>query len=317
MFTRIWDGFQNVVANLGTARDKASASTYAVSLLDYHQLLTAYRSSWLPQAIVDIPALDSVRKWRAWQAEADQITLLEAEEKRLNLRERVQEGMTAARLFGGAALYIGTGDTNPAEPLRAERIGGGRLRSLTVMTPLQLAPEAMSRDIEGGFYGRPEFYNLAGERGQVRIHASRLVIFCGAPVPDAAMTTTGWADSVLLAAMDAVKQADGTSANIASLIFEAKVDVFRFKGLADKLAENDPRTDDMLARRLGQVVYLGFQAAYARRLNHGFVGEDELGRSYNQAGYHFVEGVAQQWQRIVAEEAARLQGQVAGAFARP
>lgn len=68
---------------------------------------------------------------------------------------------------------------------------------------------------------------------------------------------------------------------------------------------------------LGQVVYLGFQANYARRLNHGFVGEDALGRSYNQPGYHFVEGVAQQWQRIVVEEAARLQGQVAGAFARP
>lgn len=98
MLARIWDGFQNVVANLGTARDKASASTYGVTLLDYHELLTAYRSSWLPQAIVDIPALDSVRKWRAWQAEAQQITALEAEEKRLNLRERVQEANVAALL---------------------------------------------------------------------------------------------------------------------------------------------------------------------------------------------------------------------------
>ncbi|WP_435170824.1 hypothetical protein [Falsirhodobacter sp. 1013] len=68
---------------------------------------------------------------------------------------------------------------------------------------------------------------------------------------------------------------------------------------------------------LGQTVYLGFQAAYARRLNNGFVGEDSKGRSYNQEGYHFIEGVAQQWQRIVSEEAVKLQGQVAGAFARP
>lgn len=257
MLARIWDGFQNVVANLGTSRDKAAAGRYTASMLDYQQALTAYRSSWLPQAIVDIPALDAVRKWRAWQAEADKITALEAEEKRLNLRERVQEGMTAARLFGGAALYIGTGDAVPAEKLEPARIGKEGIRSLTVLTPMQLTPEAISRDIESGYYGRPEFYNLSGENGQVRIHASRLVIFCGVPVPDVALATNnGWGDSVLLATMDAVRHADGTSANIASLIYEAKVDVFKLKGLATQLAENDPRTDEMISRRLTNMATL-------------------------------------------------------------
>ncbi|MDB6454708.1 DUF1073 domain-containing protein [Falsirhodobacter sp. 20TX0035] len=257
MLARIWDGFQNVVANLGTSRDKAAAGSYTASMLDYQQALTAYRSSWLPQAIVDIPALDTVRKWRAWQAEAGKITALEAEEKRLNLRERVQEGMVAARLFGGAALYIGTGDAVPAEKLEPARIGKEGIRSLTVLTPMQLSPEAISRDIESGYYGRPEFYNLSGENGQVRIHASRLVIFCGVPVPDVALATNnGWGDSVLLAAMDAVRHADGTSANIASLIYEAKVDVFKLKGLATQLAENDPATDLMISRRLTNMATL-------------------------------------------------------------
>lgn len=68
---------------------------------------------------------------------------------------------------------------------------------------------------------------------------------------------------------------------------------------------------------VGETLYLGFQANYARRLNFGFVAEDKLGRTYNQAGFHFVEGVAARWQQIVNEEAIRLQGQVAGAFARP
>lgn len=61
---------------------------------------------------------------------------------------------------------------------------------------------------------------------------------------------------------------------------------------------------------IGQTVYLGFQANYARRLNYGFVGEDSLGRTYNQAGRHFVEAVAQRWPQIVKEEAARIQSQV-------
>ncbi len=52
---------------------------------------------------------------------------------------------------------------------------------------------------------------------------------------------------------------------------------------------------------LGGTIYLGFQAAYAARMNYGFVGEDSLGRSYNQAGFGFVDAVAQRWPQIVAE----------------
>src|SRR5690625_5099120 len=35
---------------------------------------------------------------------------------------------------------------------------------------------------------------------------------------------------------------------------------------------------------LGDSITLGFQANYAHRLNYGFVGEDSLGRTYNQQG---------------------------------
>lgn len=263
MLSRIWDGFSNVVANLGTGRDKAAASAYALTIIDRTQLLVQYRSSWLHQAIVDIPALDCVRKWRAWQATPDQISAIEAEEKRLDLRERVQEAMTAARLFGGAALYIGTGDADPAKPLTADRMGNGGIRSLTVLTPSQLTPDSISRDINGGFYGKPEFYTLSTERaGMVRIHASRLVVFCGVAQPDIALASDGWGDSVLMAADDAIKQADSTSANVASLVFEAKVDVFRLKGFANALAENTDATDQAISRRLsGMATIKGINGA--------------------------------------------------------
>lgn len=57
---------------------------------------------------------------------------------------------------------------------------------------------------------------------------------------------------------------------------------------------------------LGSVVFLGFQAAYGPRMNYGFVGEDSLGRVYNQAGYGFVDAVAQRWPQIVAEAEAKV-----------
>jgi hypothetical protein len=57
---------------------------------------------------------------------------------------------------------------------------------------------------------------------------------------------------------------------------------------------------------LGGTIYLGFQAAYAARMNYGFVGEDSLGRSYNQAGFGFIDAVSQRWVQIVAAAEATV-----------
>ena len=55
---------------------------------------------------------------------------------------------------------------------------------------------------------------------------------------------------------------------------------------------------------LGDVVYLGYQAAYARRRNYGFVGADSLGRVYNETGDHFVERAINMWPQIVDQAVA-------------
>ncbi|MBX5190126.1 hypothetical protein HJB86_14545 [Rhizobium sp. NZLR3b] len=59
---------------------------------------------------------------------------------------------------------------------------------------------------------------------------------------------------------------------------------------------------------LGGSIYLGFQAAYAARMNYGFVGTDALGRTYNQVGYGFVDAVAQRWPQIVTQAEATVRG---------
>lgn len=55
-----------------------------------------------------------------------------------------------------------------------------------------------------------------------------------------------------------------------------------------------------------QAVWIGYQAAYARRMNYGFVGADSLGRNYNQAGNHFVEGAIAKWPQIVSQAVAQI-----------
>lgn len=58
----------------------------------------------------------------------------------------------------------------------------------------------------------------------------------------------------------------------------------------------------------GDTIYIGWQAAYSRRQNYGFVGADSLGRVYNQAGYGFAEATAAKWPEIVTRQAAKMGG---------
>lgn len=51
----------------------------------------------------------------------------------------------------------------------------------------------------------------------------------------------------------------------------------------------------------GEPVYIGVRAVYGPRMNYGFVGEDNLGRNYNQAGNYFVERGGQMWPSLVKE----------------
>ncbi|NTJ07652.1 DUF1073 domain-containing protein [Rhizobium lusitanum] len=231
IFSMVRDGLVSLASRMGTERDKAASVFYAQPILTDEQIIAAYRGSWLPRKIIDIPALDSCRKWRNWQATGDQIGLIEAEERRLNLRGKVLEASTKARLFGGAALFIGTDESDPALPLDMEAVGKGGLKHLTVLTRHQLAAGDMDGDPASEWYGKPKFYTLTGANGtQVVIHPSRLVIFRGVMTPNeefGGMGNHAWGESVLAATFDAIKNADSTAANIASLVFEAKIDIIR------------------------------------------------------------------------------------------
>ncbi len=233
------DKLVNFVANLGTERDKAAGSFYAPVILTDEQLLNAYRGAWFPRKVVDIPAKDATRRWRAWQANKQQIEKIEGEEKRLQVKARTMEALIKARLWGGAAIFIGTGDIDTSKPLVPDRIKAGGIKYLTVMSRRDLSATEQDRDVMSPNYGKPKAYRLGGSA--IEIHPSRLVIFTGADIPDqdlASGNQFGWGDSVLQAVFEAIQQIDSTMANVASLIFEAKVDVINIpdfmQGMGDK-----------------------------------------------------------------------------------
>jgi hypothetical protein len=58
--------------------------------------------------------------------------------------------------------------------------------------------------------------------------------------------------------------------------------------------------------KAGDRFFLVNNAAYARRLEYGFVGEDSLGRTYNQQGRFFVTRNVKRWPLIVRRMAKVL-----------
>lgn len=247
--TYLADKLVNLVSNMGTGRDKSASSTYAPVFMTDEQAIHAYRGSWMARKTIDIPAYDSTRKWRGWQADKDQIGLIEAEEKRLGIKHKLLEAQIKARLFGGAAVFIGTGERDTSQPLNPERIGKGGIKYLSVMTRRQLSPTEIEQDVQSEYFGRPKAYRL--QNSAIDIHPSRLIIFVGAKLPDQELVTGneyGWGDSVLTAILESVKQADATMANVASMVFEAKVDVIKLPNFMDSL--DDPRYRDLVLQRL-------------------------------------------------------------------
>ena len=53
--------------------------------------------------------------------------------------------------------------------------------------------------------------------------------------------------------------------------------------------------------------FIGYKAAYAHRVNYGFVGTDSLGRYYNQSGRGFLEANVAKFDVIVAKAVKRLE----------
>lgn len=278
----IVDGFQNLVANLGTTRDKSYGNDYAFVPLTQAQIETAYRTSPIARKVVDMPAEDAAREWREWQAQADQIAAIEAEEKRLGLQAKLIKAAKVARMSGGAGIYIGVkGSVDPSLPLIPASVARGGLEYITVLSRWQLTEGPLQNDPRRPGFGQPEYYTMsAGDKVGVRIHPSRLVILRGNEMPAAAITTfDSWGDSVLQGNLETILRLDAALANVAALVFEAKVDVIKIKGFTDNLRSGGAAYEALMLRRFGL-------AATAKGINGALLLDSE--EDYQQKSANFA-----------------------------
>lgn len=246
------DGLVNLVSGMGTARDKAGQASYEMPVMDAGKLVAAYKASSLVRRVVDLPAEDAGREWREWQAEAADITKVEAEERRLGVQGKVIEARRLARLFGGSAILIGNGDLRTDMPLNPRAVKQGGLRYLTVLNSNDLSAGAIQRDPTQADYGKPIYWSVSANGTPLRVHPSRLALFHGVQPLNALGydANLGWGDSALLGMLEAVTRVDEVAGNILSLVYEAKVDVIKIPELMQNLQQRGTAYSNELIRRL-------------------------------------------------------------------
>lgn len=225
------DRLENVVANLATGKAKTASDRFSAPEIDAAELTAMYRGDWMARKIVDIPVGDALRTWRSWNADERIIEIMEDQERRFDVRRKVARSLRWARLYGGAAILIHTGDPNPAMPLRSIRRNG--LRNLVVLHRRELAVQGLQDDPREAGFREPTGYMLATSNGAgVMVHPSRIIRIVGPERPDFEANSEGWGDSVLQVAYEAVHHAALTNGGIAELVHEAKIDVVNVKGLS-------------------------------------------------------------------------------------
>lgn len=269
------DGLVSFTSKMGTSRDKAATAQYVANTLHPNELMNAYRTSWLARAVVDKRQDDSTRKWREWQSKTpEQISSIEKEERRLKLKHKVNRALKLAALQGGSAIYFDTGQT-PEEELNLNRVGKNGIRFATVLSVNELNIEETEKDPLDPRFGLPSYFTIKGSTGtQTRVHWSHMAVFTGGDTLD---SNQKWGDSDLMPVIDAMKQFEGTCANVASLVYEAKIDVFGINGLTNLVVT--PEGENALKRR--------YELLALMKGVNGMIVMDKENESYDQKSASF------------------------------
>lgn len=240
------DGLTNALTGIGTSADPRMVSHYGFCPLTPNQIENAYRGSGMMRKCIDIPALDMVRSWRDWQADDADIELLEAEETRLGLRQKIYQA-EILRGLGGGAIIMGLPGL-PSEPVA--KLGKGALAFLHVISRYQMTLGPVDMDPLSANYGLPAYFTV-NDGKQTQVHPGRVICFTGDPVPQLTTKTWDdqfWGESRIQRLMNAVKNSDTAQDAVAALLHKLRVTRVGIPGLLDIVSDADG--EQKLGKRL-------------------------------------------------------------------
>ena len=244
------DGLMNAVTGVGTRADPRMATVHDFTPLDQYQIQASYRSSGMMKKCIDIPALDMVRAWREWYADDVDIEAIEAEEARLELRQKIYEA-EILRGLGGGAIIIGAPGL-PSEPIGD--IGQGQIAYLHVISRYQMTVGDIELDPMSANYGKPRWFTI-NDGPQTRLDPSRVVCFTGDIIPQMATVTWEdrfWGEARLQRLLDAVNNTDTAQASFAALLHKARIVRVGIPKLTETVG--DPEGESLISKRLAAMM---------------------------------------------------------------
>lgn len=236
------DAFQNVLARTGYGTPNLMEGTqYPLTRLtrDYNLMNALYRNNWLAAKVVNIVAKDMMKNWIKFTdgVTPEQIDQIEKAIRRTRVRRSLLEGLTWGRLYGGAAgLMVVEGQDDLEQPLEIEAIQEGDFKGLMIVDRWSgIYPDIeLVEDINSPEYGLPKFYEFRNltTLQNYRVHHSRIIRFIGHYLPEwEKQAETYWGASILEPLFEELKKRDNTSANIAMLVFQARLTVLKIKDI--------------------------------------------------------------------------------------
>lgn len=249
-----FDGWQNVMTQLGTSRDKRMSAEVFWTNYTPEILENFYSGDEIATRIVDLIPEESMRKWIRFTG-ADKKKNLEREQicEMLGVREMIEQTWKWGRLYGGALLYMVTDSGNPSQPLQpGERVIG--LQDLS-----RHDVRIFNTEVESNFaspnWGNPNRYYLQVQVGSDYkgwpIHWTRLIRFDGAKLPRRKYIRNNyWHDSVLQRLFNVIRNYQTSHDSAASILQDFNVGVFKMSGLSNLLASGK---ENLVKQRLQMI----------------------------------------------------------------
>jgi phage-related protein (TIGR01555 family) len=250
------DGWANILTGIGVAgKDKRlGADAIYKTSLNERQCEEVYGSEAIARKICERLPYDGTRKWIKFDDDDNKI---QADIERLDVRAMTFKGWKYARLYGGSALFINTGEPNEdlKNPLDYKKIQ--EIKSFVIMTRFELQTSKINSTLASPNFNNPETYlytpRSLAETGKdtpnnVEIHHSRLIRFDGVELPELLRVSNDyWGDSIYTSIYDALRDFGMSYNSVASIIQDFRMLVYQVEGLARSVAAGQ---ENQIKRRL-------------------------------------------------------------------
>ena len=261
---RTADSYSNPMARIGFGQfNLTQMSDYPLTRLtqNFALLNSLYRTEWIARRIIDTLPQDMTKNWYELksQLQPDQLDLFATMERKTRLKEQINEGLTWGRLFGGAAgvIVIEGQEDMLDQPLNLELIMPGQYKGLIIADRWSgVYPESsIVQDISDPDFGTPEYYNFCmtdtDMANGIRVHHSRVVRFLGRRLPQIErIAESYWGMSEWEHVYNELDKRNSASANIAHLLWQANLKIFKMRDLGQFLTTTDVESQKELYETL-------------------------------------------------------------------